>query len=111
MLSPRGGPQWLKSFGLDAQDINSDGYLDIVCGKYFYLNPGGDMSDTWERADFRAACDETLFVNVDGDRFADVIAQNLPDVIWLEADDLNGTIWSARVIGHIPPTGHRNGQG
>ena len=84
MLSPRGGPQWLKSFGLDAQDINSDGYLDIVCGKYFYLNPGGDMSDTWERADFRAACDETLFVNVDGDRFADVIAQNLPDVIWSE---------------------------
>jgi len=111
LLSPRGGPEWLRSFGLDAGDINRDGYLDIVCGNYFYLNPGGDMSGIWERTTFRSAFDGTLLVDVDGDRFADVIAQSLPDVIWLEADDLNGTSWNARVIGHLPPTGHRNGQG
>lgn len=111
MLAPRGGPDWLRSFGLDARDINRDGYLDIACGNYFYLNPGGDMADAWKRTTFGFDCDGTLFADVDGDRFGDVIAQNLPDVIWLEADDLNGTSWNARVIGHLLPTGHRNGQG
>jgi hypothetical protein len=111
LLLPRGGTEWLRSFGLDAHDINRDGYLDIVCGNYFYMNPGGDMSGNWERTAFRSAFDGTLFVDVDGDRFADVIAQDLPEVVWLEADDLEGTSWNARIIGNLPPTGHRNGQG
>jgi len=41
MLAPVDGPEWLRSFGIDAADINRDGYKDIVSGKYFYLNPGG----------------------------------------------------------------------
>jgi hypothetical protein len=111
MPFPPGGPDWLRSFGIDAADINQDGCMDIVCGKYFYLNPGGDMSAPWKRTDFRFAFDGYHFMDVDGDHRADIIAEDLPHVIWLEADDLDGTSWNARVIGNIPRTGHKNGQG
>ncbi len=111
MINPMGGPDWLRSFGIDASDINKDGYLDIVCGKYFYLNPGEDMTGEWKRTEFGFAFDAYRFVDVDGDQLADVIAEDLPNVIWLEADDLNGTSWSARKIAEIPATGHKNGQG
>ncbi len=111
LIQPMGGPDWLRSFGLDAADINHDGFKDITSGKYFYLNPGGDMSRPWKRTEFRFAFDTYLFVDVDGDQLADIIAEDLPNVLWLEADDLNGTSWSARKIGEIPKTGHKNGQG
>jgi hypothetical protein len=111
MMRPADGPQWLRSFGIDAADINHDGYRDIVCGKYFYLNPGEGMTGEWKRSEFRFEYDGTLFADVDGDQLADIIAEDLPNVIWLEANDLNGTSWSARLIGQIPRTGHKNGQG
>ncbi len=111
MMHPAGGPDWLRSFGLDATDINMDGYKDIVCGKCFYLNPGADMSRQWIRTPFGFSYDGYQFVDVDGDQLADIIAEDLPNVLWLEADDLNGTSWSARKIGEVPQTGHKNGQG
>jgi hypothetical protein len=111
MIHPADGPDWLRSFGIDAGDINRDGYLDIVCGAYFYLNPGQDMSGVWKRVEFGIPCDGTLLLDVDGDEKADIIAEDLPHVIWLEADDLNGTSWNSRLIGNIPKTGHKNGQG
>ncbi len=111
MIHPVGGPDWLRSFGIDATDINRDGYKDIVSGLYFYLNPGVDMMGEWIRTSFGFAYDAYHFVDVDGDQMADIIAEDLPDVIWLEADDLNGSSWSARLVGEIPRTGHKNGQG
>ena len=111
MIHPTDGPDWLRAFGIDAADINGDGYKDIVSGKYFYLNPGGNMSRTWQRTEFGFAYDGYHFLDVDGDQFADILAEDLPRVIWLEADDLNGTSWSARLVGEIPRTGHKNGQG
>ena len=111
MMNSPGGPDWLRSFGIDAADINKDGYKDIVCGKYFYLNPGADMSRKWNQTAFGFAYDGYQFVDVDGDQLADIIAEDLPNVVWLEANDLNGTSWSARKIGEVPQTGHKNGQG
>ncbi len=110
-MQPMGGPDWLRSFGIDAFDINRDGYMDIVSGKYFYLNPGEDMTGIWKQTKFGFEYDAYRFVDVDGDQMADVIAEDLPNVIWLEADDLNGTSWNARLVGQIPQTGHKNGQG
>ena len=69
------------------------------------------MTDAWKRTEFRFAYDGYHFVDVDGDHLADIIAQDLPNVVWLEADDFNGSSWSARKIGQIPRTGHKNGQG
>ena len=111
MIHPIDGPDWLRSFGIDAADVNRDGYLDIACGKYFYLNPGEEMDGTWERTPFGFGYDSYHFLDVDGDHLADLIAEDLPNVIWLEADDLNGSSWSARLIGQVPKTGHKNGQG
>ncbi|MFH0758211.1 MAG: VCBS repeat-containing protein [Bacteroidota bacterium] len=110
-MLPVGGPDWLRSFGIDAVDINGDGYKDIVCGKYFYLNPGEGMTGEWKRTAFGFEYDGYRFMDVDGDHLADIIAEDLPNVIWLEADDFNGTSWTARLIGRIPRTGHKNGQG
>jgi hypothetical protein len=111
MIHPTDGPDWLRAFGLDAADINGDGYKDIVSGKYLYLNPGEDMSRNWDRTEFGFAYDGYHFLDVDGDQMADIIAEDLPRVIWLEADDLNGGSWSARLVGTVPRTGHKNGQG
>jgi FG-GAP-like repeat len=104
-------PDWLKYFGLSAHDVNGDGYLDIVAGRYFYRNPGGNMTSRWERVDLGLNVDAMLFVDVDGDKFADCIGEALPDVYWLEAKDRQGDSWKAVKIAKLPPATHVNGQG
>ena len=104
-------PEWLRYFGLDARDINKDGYLDLVAGRYFYLNPGGDMENAWMRSDLGMNVDGCLFADVDGDEKADIIALALPNVYWCEADDWQGLSWNMHKIGELPKTGHVNSQG
>ncbi|KKR27980.1 MAG: FG-GAP repeat protein, partial [candidate division CPR2 bacterium GW2011_GWD2_39_7] len=69
------------------------------------------MEGKWTRSDLGMNADGYLFVDVDGDEYADVIAEALPDVYWFEADNLQGTTWTSRKIGEIPKTDHVNGQG
>ncbi len=97
--------------GLIFMDINKDGYKDIISGRYFYLNPGGNMEGKWTRSDLGMNVDGYLFVDIDGDEYADVIAEALPDVYWFEADNWTGSSWTCRKIGEIPKTDHVNGQG
>ena len=106
-----GKPEWLRYFGLDMVDINKDGYKDIVSGRYFYMNPGGNMEGKWVRSDLGMNVDGYFFVDIDGDEYADVIAEALPDVLWFEADNWQGTSWTVRKIGEIPKTDHGQGQG
>jgi hypothetical protein len=100
-----------RAFGLAMGDLTGDGYGDIVSGPYFYRNPGGDMTGPWSRVTLPNDVDAQLIVDVDGDALADIIAENLPAVYWLEATDLQGSSWSAIQIGTLPETGHHNGQG
>ena len=104
-------PVWLKYFGLDMADVTGDEFKDVVSGRYFYRNPGGDMTVPWVRTDFGFNVDGMLFIDADGDRYGDVIAEALPDVYWIEADDIPGKSWTAKIISSIPKTGHINGQG
>lgn len=104
-------PEWLKYFGLSAFDATGDGYQDVVAGRYFYRNPGGDMTGKWERVDFGFNVDGILFVDIDGDEYADVIAEALPDVYWLEAENKEGNSWNVNKICELPKTKHVNGQG
>jgi hypothetical protein len=104
-------PEWLRYFGLDIMDLNKDGYKDIISGRYFYLNPGGSMEGRWKRSDLGMNVDGYLFSDIDGDEYADVIAEALPDVYWFEADNWEGSSWTCRKIGEIPETDHVNGQG
>jgi hypothetical protein len=100
-----------RAFGLARGDLTGDGYADIASGRYFYRNPGGDMSGRWQRVTFPVNCDAMLIVDVDGDEFGDVIAQELPNVYWLEAQDRLGNSWKATVIGTMPQESHGNAQG
>ncbi|MGL4632117.1 MAG: FG-GAP repeat domain-containing protein [Leadbetterella sp.] len=104
-------PEWLRYYGLDFQDINKDGYKDIVAGRYFYKNPGKNMESTWMRTDLGLNVDACLFVDIDGDALPDVIGMAYPNIYWLEADTQNGDSWSTRIIGKVPRTDHVNGQG
>jgi hypothetical protein len=105
-------PNWLRYFGLDFPDLNADGYKDIISGRYFYLNPMDNMSAAWKRSDLGINVDGLLTVDVDVDRFCDVIATRLPDVYWFETDDVRaGTNWNKFKIAELPPSSHINGQG
>ena len=104
-------PEWLRYFGLDAGDIDRDGNIDIISGRYVYHNPGGSMQGVWKRTVLDDNVDAILFVDVDGDPYADIIAQALPNIYWLEAVNLEGTEYRTQVIGQIPATSHVNSQG
>lgn len=104
------GPGAVRYFGLAMKDLTGDGFGDIVSGRYFYRNPGGKMSK-WNRVEFPVNVDGVLVMDVDGDEYADVIAEALPDVYWLEAKDRQGNSWNVTKVASLPPTGHGNGQG
>ncbi|MGD8414370.1 MAG: FG-GAP-like repeat-containing protein, partial [Candidatus Latescibacterota bacterium] len=102
-----------RAFGLDMADATGDGYGDIVSGQYFYRNPGGSMTAPWTRVTLPNAVDAVLFVDVDGDDRADVIAQKTSGSLtfyWLEANDTQGASWStAATIGNVPAASHSLG--
>lgn len=98
------------AFGLAFGDLNRDGWVDIISGKYFYRNPGGDLTGPWSRITFPVDADAMLVVDVDGDGQLDVIAQSLPNVYWLKPNS-DGSQWTARVVASLPPTEHKNSQG
>ena len=107
-----------RAFGLAMGDLTNDGYADIVSGPYFYRNPGGDMTGSWNRItlpfdieDVEDFVDAQLIVDVDDDELADVIALHLPNVYWLEAKDEQGNGWTITKIGELDPNSHVNGQG
>lgn len=70
-----------------------------------------NMEEEWTRSDLGMNVDGYLFVDVDRDEYADVIAEALPDVYWFEADNMQGSSWTCRKVGEIPETDHVNGQG
>ena len=98
-----------RNFGVSAGDLTGDGMSDIVAGRYFYRNPGGNMTAKWTRTVLpgKPTIDAMLITDVDNDEFGDIIAEDLPDIYWLEADDKTGTSWSIRAkIGEIPSGPH-----
>ena len=72
-----------------------------MTGRYFYRNPGGNMTGKWERVDLGLNVDSMLLVDVDGDGQLDVIAEALPDVYWLKPLDKEGNNWRAMKVASI----------
>jgi len=104
-------PDWLRYFGHDLKDVTGDGFAEILAGRHLYINPGNDMAGEWAKKDLGINADGIFLVDVDGDEFTDVIAQALPNVYWLEAENTDHTSWKATVVANIPATSHTNSQG
>jgi hypothetical protein len=96
--------------GLAFGDINRDGFSDIVSGRYFYSNPGGNLSGEWRRVTFPQNLDAMLVIDVDSDGQLDVIAQALPGMFWLKPN-AQGDHWRVREVARLEPTPHTNSQG
>ena len=96
-----------RYFGLAFGDINRDGYRDIVAGKWFYRNPGGDMTGAWERVAIDDHIDALAVVDVDGDEFGDVIGLKPNEQYWYEAVDKQASRWRKVRIGSLPIDNHR----
>ena len=104
-------PEWLRYFGLDAGDVDGDGDMDVLSGRYVYHNPGEAMQQPWSRTALEENVDGIFLVDADGDEFADIIAQALPNVYWFEAMDRAGTHFRKQLIAQVPATSHVNSQG
>ena len=106
------------SFGIDFGDIDGDKRIDIASGSHVYRNPGGDMTKTpWPSVVLPkdplsgSALDAGLLFNVKGNGSArDILAQALPHIVWLHADDPRGESWQARVVAQMPAPRHGNGR-
>jgi len=96
-----------RSFGLAFEDFTGDGYVDIVSGKWFYRNPGGNMTGAWERIDIDDQIDALVVVDVDGDEFGDIIGLRPHEQYWYEAADKQGSQWRKTRIGSLPIDDHR----
>lgn len=104
-------PDWLRYFGLDFCDVNRDGNIDIISGRYIYHNPGGTMEGLWQRTVLDDNVDAIFSIDTDGDQYSDIIAQALPDIYWYEAINEQGTRYKRTAIASIPATSHVNSQG
>lgn len=105
-------------FGVGFGDVNGDGYVDIASGHYFYRNPGGDLTKTpWPRVTLPSdpetgkLLDAGLLFSVTGRGPArDILAEDLPNIVWLHANDPEGNTWTAKVVAQMPRVGHGNGR-
>jgi hypothetical protein len=106
------------SFGIAFGDIDGDRRIDIASGSHVYRNPGGDMTKTpWPSVTlpndpvYGNPLDAGLLFNVKGAGPArDIIAQSLPNIVWLHAGDAKGEKWSTRVVAQMPGPRHGNGR-
>ena len=90
--------------GLDFGDLNNDDVPDIVSGKYYYLNLGGNITSAFTRGTFPINSDAMLIVNIDHDEFSDVIATALRNVYWFEQPTNSTSSWTRRQAASLDTT-------
>jgi len=106
----------VRTFGLCFPDVDRDGDLDIASGPFVYLNPGTPLTNAWTQVSLPGAVHAFATLDVDGDEFADLIAQKdnsgagRIDLFWVEAANATGTLWAAPIlIANAPRGDHPEG--
>ncbi len=98
-----------QTFGLAFGNVDGDTQQDIISGRYWYRNPGGDMLGNWVQSELPSGMEAALVLDVDGDNSLDIIAQkNESDIAlyWLEPTNATGTTWNSTLIGTVDRASH-----
>ncbi|MGB5881900.1 MAG: VCBS repeat-containing protein, partial [Thermoanaerobaculia bacterium] len=99
-------------FGLTFADVDRNGSTDIISGRHWYENPGGDLTAAWTQNAFPQVGgndpDALLITNVDGDLDLDVIAMSGSggSVYWLERNTGAAGGWDVTLIGDVGASNH-----
>jgi Concanavalin A-like lectin/glucanases superfamily/Chitobiase/beta-hexosaminidase C-terminal domain/FG-GAP-like repeat/Bacterial Ig-like domain len=99
-------------FGMAFADVDGDALPDVISGRYWYRNPGGDLTGPWTQGPLPqldgADADALLVTNVDGDLDLDVIAMSGVGgkVYWLERLPGPPPTWSAVLVGNVGTSNH-----
>lgn len=96
--------------GLVFTDADRDGFTDVIAGSFLYRNPGGDLRGAWSRTLLVDGGFDVYFaVDVDGDKYSDLIGLKDATVYWIEAEDEKVTAWKARAVGQVAAGGRTQG--
>lgn len=60
-------------YGIAVGDVDGDGSVDVVSGKYCYLNPGADPAGKWQRSTMPVDGNPVAVLDLDGDEGHDVV--------------------------------------
>ncbi len=88
--------------GLIFADANHDDWPDIIAGSYLYLNPEGDLKQSWTRIELPELIDVFFAEAIDDDEFTDLVGISGARVLWIEADDATAQSWTVHEIGTVP---------
>lgn len=87
--------------GLVFSDVDRDGFTDVIAGSYLYRNPGGRLWEPWTRTELLRNVDVYFAVDVDGDRFTDLVGIADDTVYWIEALDEKASSWKATAVAKV----------
>jgi hypothetical protein len=121
-LDPNGGPLFLdrwtpiqvtgrstQTFGLGFADIDGDGLDDVIAGQFVHLNPGGDMTGTWEHMELPWGMHGFGAARLRSDGALEILAQKTEDDLVLYAllpPSQSQSGWTSRRLGSVPAASH-----
>lgn len=82
--------------------MNRDGYLDIFSGNYYYRNPGGNMTGSWERFEFEPGVYGLLFFKVNDDDIDEILAVSESEIFYYEVFNQYQKMFNVYNIGSLP---------